>query len=142
MGAQYEGYEAPSQDAGPGSVFVFKRRNGQWTQQAMLRATRPQDSASFGRSVEISAGGGVIAVGAPYEAVDAAGQFLGDVQLSVTSGGQSLITVRCGGPWLLLRIPPGSYRISGLFEGRMAETTANVPMSGQGRAVLRFPNPN
>jgi hypothetical protein len=73
VGAQNEGYEAPSQDAGPGSVFVFKRRNGEWTQQAMLRATRPQDSASFGRSVEISAGGGVIAVGAPYEAVDVAG---------------------------------------------------------------------
>jgi hypothetical protein len=76
------------------------------------------------------------------EAVDAAGQFLGDVQLSVTSSGQSLITVRCGGPWLLLRIPPGSYRISGLFEGQRAETTANVPITGQGRAVLRFPNPN
>jgi hypothetical protein len=73
VGAQYEGYEAPSQDAGPGSVFVFKRRNGTWTQEAMLRATRPQDSASFGRSVEISARGNVIAVGAPYETVDVDG---------------------------------------------------------------------
>ena len=73
VGAQYEGYEAPSQEAGPGSVFVFKRRHGVWSQEAMLRATRPQDSASFGRSVEISARGGVIAVGAPYETVDVDG---------------------------------------------------------------------
>lgn len=73
VGAQYEGYDAPSQDAGPGSVFVFKRRHGVWTQEAMLRATRPQDSASFGRSVEMSAGGSVIAVGAPYETVDVDG---------------------------------------------------------------------
>ncbi len=73
IGAQSEGYEAPSQDAGPGSVFVFKRRHGTWTQEAMLRATRPQDSASFGRSVEISARGNVIAVGAPYETVDVDG---------------------------------------------------------------------
>lgn len=73
VGAQNEGYDAPSQDAGPGSVFVFKRRHGVWTQEAMLRATRPQDSASFGRSVEVSAGGSVIAIGAPYETIDVAG---------------------------------------------------------------------
>ncbi|WP_293854859.1 FG-GAP repeat protein [Steroidobacter sp.] len=70
VGAQNEGYDAPSQDAGPGSVFVFKRRNGVWKQEAMLRASRPQDVALFGRSVEISALGDVIAVGAPYESVD------------------------------------------------------------------------
>ncbi len=44
VGAQYEGYDAPSQDAGPGSVFVYKRRNGAWTQETMLRASRAQDS--------------------------------------------------------------------------------------------------
>jgi hypothetical protein len=92
VGAQYEGYEAPSQDAGPGSVFVFKRRNGVWTQQAMLRATRPQDSASFGRTVEISAGGGVIAVGAPYEAVDAAGS-------PATAAGAVYVFKRHGTEW-------------------------------------------
>ena len=68
VGAQNEGYDAPSQDAGPGAVFVFTRRHGAWAQQAMLQATNPQDAASFGRSVEISAGGNVLAVGAPYEA--------------------------------------------------------------------------
>ncbi|HEY0939676.1 MAG TPA: hypothetical protein VGE08_06230 [Steroidobacter sp.] len=73
VGAQYEGYEAPSQDPGPGSVFVYKRRNGTWSQEARLRASRPQDNASFGRVVEISASGDVIAVGAPYEAIDVDG---------------------------------------------------------------------
>ena len=73
IGAQYEGYDAPSQDAGPGSVFVYKRRNGAWTQETQLRASRAQDSASFGRTVEISAAGDVVAVGAPYESVDSEG---------------------------------------------------------------------
>ncbi|MFC4312760.1 FG-GAP repeat protein [Steroidobacter flavus] len=73
VGAQYEGYDAPSQDAGPGSVFVYKRRNGAWTEETMLRASRPQDAASFGRTVEISAAGDVVAVGAPYESIDADG---------------------------------------------------------------------
>lgn len=73
VGAQYEGYDAPSQDAGPGSAFVYKRRSGVWTQESMLRASRAQDSSSFGRTVEISSAGDVIAVGAPYESVDSEG---------------------------------------------------------------------
>jgi FG-GAP repeat len=72
VGAQNEGYDAPSQDAGPGAVFVFTRRHGAWSQEAMLQATNPQDAAAFGRSVEISAGGNVLAVGAPYEAASGA----------------------------------------------------------------------
>jgi hypothetical protein len=68
VGAQNEGYDAPSQDAGPGAVFVFTRHHGTWSQQEMLQATNPQDAAAFGRSVEISASGNVLAVGAPYEA--------------------------------------------------------------------------
>lgn len=73
IGAQYEGYDAPSQDAGPGSVFVYKRRHGAWTQETLLRASREQDAASFGRTVEVSSGGDVVAVGAPYESVDSEG---------------------------------------------------------------------
>jgi len=73
VGTQYEGYDAPSQDAGSGSAFVYKRRNGVWTQESTLRASHAQDAASFGRTVEISSAGDVIAVGAPYEAVDSKG---------------------------------------------------------------------
>jgi hypothetical protein len=67
IGAQYEGYDAPSQDAGPGTVYVFDRHNGVWAQQGLLRATNPQDAASFGRNVEINNAGTLIAVAAPYE---------------------------------------------------------------------------
>ncbi|WP_198683609.1 FG-GAP repeat protein [Peristeroidobacter agariperforans] len=73
VGAQYEGYDAPSQDAGPGSAFVYKRRSGVWTQESLLRASRAQDSSSFGKTVEVSSAGDVIAVGAPYEDVDSEG---------------------------------------------------------------------
>jgi hypothetical protein len=70
IGAQNEGYDAPSQDAGPGSVFVYSRRDGTWTEETMLRASRPQDNVLFGRAVEVSASGDVIAVGAPYESIE------------------------------------------------------------------------
>lgn len=73
VGAQNEGYDAPSQDAGPGSVFIFTRFGDIWSQQAIVQAGHPQDAASFGRTVEISRGGNVLAVGAPYESSEAEG---------------------------------------------------------------------
>lgn len=93
VGAQYEGYDAPSQEAGPGSVFVYKRRNGVWTQETMLRASRAQDSASFGRTVEISSAGDVMAVGAPYESVDAEG-------VEQTDAGAVYVFTKQAGTWI------------------------------------------
>lgn len=93
VGAQYEGYDAPSQDAGPGSVFVYKRRNGVWTQETMLRASHEQDSASFGRTVEISSAGDVVAVGAPYESVDSEG-------VQQTAAGAVYVFTNQAGTWV------------------------------------------
>lgn len=93
VGAQYEGYDAPSQDAGPGSVFVYKRRNGVWTQDTMLRASHAQDSASFGRTVEISSAGDVVAVGAPYESIDSEG-------VAQSAAGAVYVFTKQAGTWV------------------------------------------
>lgn len=93
VGAQNEGYDAPIQDAGAGSVLVYKRRNGAWTEQAMLRASRPQDAASFGRTVELSGGGDVIAVGAPYESIDSEG-------VAQSAAGAVYVFTRKAGAWV------------------------------------------
>ena len=93
VGAQNEGYDAPSQDAGPGSVFVYKRRDGRWTEEGMLRAGRAQDAASFGRSVEMSSSGDVIAVGAPYESIDVDGA-------TQAAAGAVYVFARKAGAWV------------------------------------------
>lgn len=69
VGAQYEGGDSPEEggDIGVGSVFVYARTNGTWAQTAYLRSPNPQHGASFGRRVELSASGQVLAVGAPFE---------------------------------------------------------------------------
>lgn len=94
IGAQYEGYDAPIQEAGPGSVFVYRRRQDAWTQEAMLRASRPQDNASFGRTVEVSALGDVIAVGAPYESIDI------DGVMQPAAGAVYVFRKRAAGEWI------------------------------------------
>jgi hypothetical protein len=57
--------------------------------------------------------------------------------------GAEVVSVACAGPWILLKLPPGSYRI----EGRLPKTQA-MPQSGYFRVTpdgpvhleLRFPD--
>lgn len=68
------------------------------------------------------------------------GQFVTDADVTVSSDGKEIVSVHCGAPWLLLKLPAGRYRITGVLEGQSAETNAFAPATGQGRAILRFPN--
>lgn len=68
------------------------------------------------------------------------GQFVTDADVTISRNGKDLVSVHCGGPWLLLKLPAGRYRITGVLEGQSAETSAFAPAIGQGRAILRFLN--
>jgi hypothetical protein len=53
--------------------------------------------------------------------------------------GNTLATLSCGGPWILLRLPPGRYDVEVETEGKTVSSAAFVPVTGQGRVILRFP---
>ena len=59
------------------------------------------------------------------EVAGADSQLLGNVAVAFEREGQTLVHVACGGPWVLARLSPSS--------------PVNVPMGGQGRVILRFP---
>lgn len=67
------------------------------------------------------------------------GQYLGDADITVSSGGTTLAEMHCGGPWLLFKLQPGRYHFAGKLEGKDAAADAVVPAKGQARAALRFP---
>ena len=58
--------------------------------------------------------------------------------------GRGLFTVSCDAPWVLLRMPPGSYRVSATLTGapnaRPRSAPISPPRSGQTRVVLTFPD--
>lgn len=70
------------------------------------------------------------------------GEWLTDADVTVTRDGKPVVSVFCGGAWILLKLQPGRYHLDGVIEGHSAATDAVVPAKGQGRAVLRFPNVN
>ncbi|HXQ12703.1 MAG TPA: hypothetical protein VN805_17060 [Caulobacteraceae bacterium] len=70
--------------------------------------------------------------------------LLADEALTIfDDAGAEVVSVACAGPWILLKLPPGSYRI----EGRLPKTQA-MPQSGYFRVTpdgpvhleLRFPD--
>ena len=64
------------------------------------------------------------------------GQYLGDEQVTVTGNGHS-VSVKCSGPWVLMKLPAGSYKVSlDVPEGGHQDVTVRVP----GRTVVHFPN--
>jgi hypothetical protein len=67
------------------------------------------------------------------------GQYLGEAQVNVAAEGETKMDVRCGGPWILLKLEPGRYTVTAAINGNTAKSTAYVASTGQGRIVLRFP---
>ncbi len=68
-------------------------------------------------------------------------QYLADLDVSLaTADGKEFLAVRCGGPWLLVNLVPGKYRVRAEFEHRLVKTTTFMaPAHGQKRVVVAFP---
>jgi hypothetical protein len=68
-------------------------------------------------------------------------QYLADLDVSIqTAKGDELLAVRCGGPWLLVNLDPGKYRVRATFEHRLTKTaTITAPAHGPKRIVIAFP---
>jgi hypothetical protein len=83
-----------------GAVYVFRRSNGAWTQEAYVKASNPGRLDDFGYSVALS--GGTLAVGAPLESSSAAG-VNGDAAAqaddSAAFAGAVYVFSRAGNTW-------------------------------------------
>jgi hypothetical protein len=73
------------------------------------------------------------------EMVGRAGEYLGQASVTLSRNDEAIIGVQCGGPWLLLRLPPGAYDVTVVIENVSKTGRATVPATGQGRFIVRFP---
>jgi hypothetical protein len=70
-------------------------------------------------------------------------QYLSGAHVDLTgSGGRPIASLDCNGPWVLFRVPPGSYKVTATLMsqpgGGTASATFSAPRSGQKRVVLDF----
>ena len=129
--------------------IVFVLALGLSAQAQETAPALPYDSPIFMREMEaVCTGVGEDARNDPrwptyplrIELVGRAGEYLGEALVSLAKGSEPVISVRCSGPWLLLKLPPGAYNVTAEVEGRKATSRANVAAAGQARVVLRFPD--
>jgi hypothetical protein len=73
---------------------------------------------------------------------DAKNEYMTDAFVTLVDGkGETVLAVRCDGPWLLLKPPPGTYAVYAQLmdsSARMRSARFTVPARGQKRVVLQF----
>lgn len=52
-------------------------------------------------------------------------------ELTLMQGNEVIAQLPPAGPWVLIDLPPGTYRLRSTFEGRVAERTVRVGREGQ-----------
>ena len=74
------------------------------------------------------------------EFVGKGGQYLGDETVTV-KGNEHEISVGCQGPWVLMKLPAGSYDVAAdVADAGQKAAKVRVPARGQAVSYFRFPN--
>ncbi len=94
------------------------------------------ETACTGTSLEVRSDPRWAAYPFHLEVAGKDGQYLGDPKVTVNGNGHS-VSVQCAGPWVLMKLPAGSYHVSlDVPEGGHRDLTMRVP----GKTVVHFPN--
>lgn len=107
VGAPHESSSAKGVNGAPagkgiyssGAVYVYTRRNGNWSQQAFIKAASPGEGANFGSTVALSEDGNTLAVAAYYEASAATGINGNQNDRSIPEAGAVYLFTRTGATW-------------------------------------------
>jgi hypothetical protein len=66
-------------------------------------------------------------------------EYTADAQVRVFDrGGQLVLDAKADGPFMLVRVPPGSYRVQASLDGQTVEKAVTVGASGSAQAVVVF----
>ena len=63
-----------------------------------------------------------------------AGEDLADVHVAVMQGGKPLVETDCDAPWLLMKLPAGSYNVSATVPGQAGDRMGKTSFATKGGA--------
>lgn len=112
-----------------GAVYVFARVASTWSQQAYLKAGNTDASDVFGFSIDLSANGDTLAVGARYEASSAVGVNGDALDNSALGAGAAYVFTRVAAVWL-----QEAY-IKASNTGAIDDFGVSVALSGDGNTL-------
>ena len=124
VGAPYEssgsaGIDGDQSDEsvfGAGAVYVFSDQDGEWGQQAYIRASNPGVTDNFGFATSLSDDGNTLAVSAHFESSAATGTNGDQTDNSKRSAGAAYVFARVGDAWAQSAyIKPSNPEVDALF---------------------------
>ena len=93
------GEQSDNSSPSSGAVYVFRRDDAGWGQDAYIKASNTSVSDAFGHSVDFSRDGGTLVVGARFESSAATGINGDQENFSGTESGAVYVFVRDNGVW-------------------------------------------
>lgn len=84
---------------GAGAVYVFKKVNGTWFQQAYVKSSNTGSNDFFGTSISLSDDGNTLAVGAKFESSDSDAINVGETDDTAPGAGAVYVYIRAGDVW-------------------------------------------
>jgi hypothetical protein len=73
-----------------------------------------------------------------FKLVGGYGQWLGEENLTITGGGQT-ISFACEGPWVSMQLAPGRYKATAEVPGGSPKTVSFTVGQGSREVMIRFP---
>lgn len=68
------------------------------------------------------------------------GEFLAEVKVVITdAAGKTLVSTDADGPWLLVDLPAGTYKVAGTVNGETKTEQVTVPASGLKTVNMQWP---
>ncbi|MCH8552426.1 MAG: FG-GAP repeat protein [Natronospirillum sp.] len=112
-----DGDEGNSNAGNSGAAYVFARSDGDWSQQAYIKASNTNSSDLFGYSVALSRNGDTLAVGARNESSDATGVGGDQDNQNMPENGAVYVYSRSGTDWSQQAYIKSSTATNGGFFG-------------------------
>ena len=123
---------------GSGAAYVFRRSGTDWSQEAFLKASNPDEQDIFGRSVAIS--GDTIVVGADSEDSNASGVDGLQNDNTLLSSGAAYVFARNGSTWTQQAyLKASNSGFSDTF-GDPVAISGDVIVIGAGQAAMSAPS--
>jgi hypothetical protein len=71
---------------------------------------------------------------------DGANEYVADAQVQIMRGGTTVLDTRAKGPFMLVKVPPGSYTVKATYNGRPMSKEVKVPAKGHATATFLWPH--
>ncbi|VVE09032.1 carboxypeptidase regulatory-like domain-containing protein [Pandoraea cepalis] len=71
---------------------------------------------------------------------DGANEYIADAQVQIMHGSKTILDARAKGPFMLVKLPQGSYTVKATYDGKPMTKNVKVPAKGHAAVTFLWPH--